>query len=35
MALEFDWIFYGKDSKSFIKRLSETRNDNLFKITQY
>ncbi len=32
MALEFDWIFYGKDSRNFIKRLSETKNDNLFTI---
>lgn len=31
-ALEFDWIFYGKDSSAFIERLAETENDNLFTI---
>jgi hypothetical protein len=31
-ALEFDWIFHGKDSDDFIERLAETDNDNLFTI---
>jgi len=31
-AVEFDWIFHGKDSHNFIKRLAETENDNLFLI---
>ena len=31
-ALEFDWIFYGDDSNSFIKTLAESKNDNLFEI---
>ena len=31
-ALEFDWVFYGDSSSSFIERLAETDNDNLFTI---
>lgn len=31
--MEFDWIFYGDDSNSFIKTLADTNNDNLFDIS--
>jgi hypothetical protein len=31
-ALEFDWIFHGKDSDHFIERLAKTENDDLFTI---
>lgn len=32
-ALEFDWIFDGKEATGFIRRLAETDNDNLFTIS--
>jgi len=31
-AIEYDWIFAGKDSQNFLKRLAATDNDNLFTI---
>lgn len=33
LAIEFDWIFSGKKAKSFISRLADTENDEIFNIT--
>ena len=29
-VLEFDWVFNGESATSFIKKLANTNNDNLF-----
>lgn len=31
-AIEFDWIFYGPAADSFLSRLADSDNDNLFTI---